>query len=146
MEKLIHQNLSSYHDNYPLLANEQDGFRRAHSTVHSIAQLTNYIYKGLDEKVPTLAVFIDFRKAFDCVQHPVLLQKLKAMNLDVSVIDWVQNYLTCRQQRVFSKGPSINYALRGRGGGSSLQYISIAYYMQKGREEVQIACKNGARN
>ena len=37
--------------------------------------------------------------------------------------------------------PLITYALRGGGGGSSLPYISIAYYMQKGGEGVQIACK-----
>ena len=109
MEKLIHQNLSFYLENNSLLADEQHGFRRAHSMVHSIAQLTNYIYRHLDEKAPTLAVFIDFRKAFDCVQHPVLLEKLSAMNLDDRVIDWRQNYLTNRQQRVYANGYYSNY-------------------------------------
>ena len=109
MEKLIHQRLSTHLETNSLLANEQHGFRKAHSTVHSIAQLTNYIYRDLDEKSPTLAVFIDFKKAFDCVQHPVLLKKLEAMNLDVLGIDWIKDYLTRRQQRVFANGSYSSY-------------------------------------
>ena len=43
----------------------------------------------------------------------------------------------------FGKGPSINYIRTvGEGGGSNLLYISIAYYMQKWGQGVQIACKN----
>ena len=102
LEKLVHQLLSAYLENNSLLAKEQHGFRRNHSTVHSIAQLTNYVSKKMDNKLPTLAVFIDFKKAFDCVQHPVLLEKLKALNLDESVINWIRDYLTHRQQRVYA--------------------------------------------
>ena len=72
------------------------------STVHSAAQLINYVNKKLDSKVPTLAVYVDFRKAFDCVQHPVLLGKLADLNLDDSVISWVDSYLSNRQQRVLA--------------------------------------------
>ena len=111
MEKLVHQYLSAYLEQGSLLAAEQHGFRKDHSTVHSIAQLTSYINKRLDDKFPTLAVFIDFKKAFDCVQHPVLLDKLRAMNLDMSVIDWIDNYLTDRQQRVFANGSYSSYQI-----------------------------------
>ena len=75
LEKLVHHHLSHYLESSLLLAKEQHGFRRAHSTVHAIAQLTSHINKKLDAKLPTIAVFMDFRKAFDCVQHPVLLDK-----------------------------------------------------------------------
>ena len=75
MEMLIHHQITHYLENNSILAKEEHGFRKAHSTVHAIAQLTNHINKKLDAKLPTVAVFIDFKKAFDCVQHPVLLEK-----------------------------------------------------------------------
>ena len=43
----------------------------------------------MDLQLPTLVTYIDFRKAFDCVQHPTLLNKLAALNLDSAVVDWV---------------------------------------------------------
>ena len=102
MEKLLHSQLSTHLDNGSFLADEQYGFRKARSTVQAIAQLTNYICKKQDVRLPTLAVFIDFRKAFDCVQHPLLLKKLEGMNIDGSAVEWVKSYLTGRQQRVFA--------------------------------------------
>ena len=75
LEKLIHQQLSKFFEENSLLAEEQHGFRRNHSTIHAISQVTGYINKKMDAKLATAAVFIDFRKAFDCVQHPVLLGK-----------------------------------------------------------------------
>ena len=102
MEKLIHQQLSNHLESESLLAEEQHGFRKKHSTVHSIAQLTNYISKRIDRRVPTLATFIDFRKAFDCVQHSVLMGKLADLDVDKTVLEWVGNYLKNRKQRVYA--------------------------------------------
>ena len=78
----------------------QHGFREGRSTLHSIAQFTKYVNTKLDLKLPTLVTYIDFRKAFDCVQHNVLLRKLKALGLGESVIGWLDSYLTGRKQRV----------------------------------------------
>ena len=85
-----------------LLADEQHGFRKNHSTLHSIEQITSFVDKKMDAKLPTAAVFIDFRKAFDCVQHPVLIQKLRNLGFSNTVLDWVSSYLTNREQRVFA--------------------------------------------
>ena len=58
-----------------LLANKQHGFRKNHSTVHAIAQVTSFINKKLDVRLPTIPTFIDFRKAFDCVQHQICYRR-----------------------------------------------------------------------
>ena len=100
LEKLVHAQLSNYLEDGGLLNNMQHGFRKNHSTIHSIAQLTGYINKKMDSSIPTLAVFIDFRKAFDCVQHSVLLDKLTQLNLNNSATEWIGSYLTSRKQRV----------------------------------------------
>ena len=102
LEKLVHSQLSSYLEDRESLNDAQHGFRKDHSTVHSIAQLTKYINVKMDSATPTMAVFVDFRKAFDCVQHDVLLTKLSNLNLDCSVVQWVKSYLALRKQRVLA--------------------------------------------
>ena len=102
LEKLIHSQLSTYLESDSLLSEKQHGFRKNHSTIHSVAQLTDYISKKMDVRLPTLAAFVDFRKAFDCVQHPLLLSKLKQLGFDTSTIDWIASYLSDRSQRVLA--------------------------------------------
>ena len=102
LEKLIHSQLSGYIEENSLLDASQHGFRKGHSTIHSVAQLTNFISTKMDTKLATLVTYIDFRKAFDCVQHSVLLGKLQRLGLGHSVIKWIESYLTLRKQRVYA--------------------------------------------
>ena len=104
LEKLIHKQLSEYLEVQSLLIEEQHGFRKDHSTIHSVAQVTNYVNAKMDSRMCTLATYIDFRKAFDCVQHTVLINKLAAVGLGESTIDWISSYLSCRKQRVLANG------------------------------------------
>ena len=98
----MHKQLSSYLEDGGHLNEVQHGFRKSHSTMHSVAQLTSYINTKMDSTIPTLAVFIDFRKAFDCVQHNVLLNKISQLDLSISVQDWIKSYLTSRKQQVYA--------------------------------------------
>ena len=144
LEKLMHYHLSAYLENNSLLTKEQHGFRKDHSTVHSIAQLTNYVHKKLDNRLPTVAVFIDFKKAFDCVQHPILLDKLGAMNLDETVTNWIKDYLTHRQQRVLANDTysSFQNVTQGVPQGSVLGplfYIIYANDLSKVVKNCEIA-------
>ena len=81
LEKLVHVQLTACLEENSILEDVQHGFRKNHSTVHSVAQLTNYINVKKDIEVPTLATYINFRKAFDCVQHDTLINKLKCSSL-----------------------------------------------------------------
>ena len=69
----------------------------------------------MDNKVPTLAAFIDFRKAFDCVQHPVLLKKLSALKLDEKTLKWVKDYVTNREQRIFANATYSSFQTIAQG-------------------------------
>ena len=109
LEKLIHKQMSDFLEDSSYLIDVQHGFRKNHSTIHSVVQLTSYINTKTDAGLPTLATFIDFKKAFDCVQHPVLLEKLAHANLDVSVVDWVRSYLSLRSQRVYANSTYSSY-------------------------------------
>ena len=98
----MHKQLTNYLEEKSLITSNQHGFRKNHSTVHSIAQLTTYINKKADVGLPTLAAFVDFRKAFDCVQHQILLDKLSELSINERVVKWFRSYLTHRKQRVLA--------------------------------------------
>ena len=104
LEKSIHKQVSTFLDENSLLLDKQHGFRKSHSTLHSAAQLVNYVNTNLDCRRPTLAAYIDFRKAFDCVQHDLLIDKLRRMYLHPTVIDWIGSYLQGREQKVYANG------------------------------------------
>ena len=63
----------------------------------------------MDNKLTTLATFIDFRKAFDCVQHPTLLRKLSNIGLHPDVLKWLQSNLSNRRQRVLANNTYSSY-------------------------------------
>ena len=130
LEKLVHGQLTSYLESESLLVDFQHGFRRGHSTVHSIAQFTDYVSKKIDTGQPTIAAFIDFRKAFDCVQHNVLLQKLRGLNLDEGLLAWVGSYLENREQRVYANSiySSYQYIKQGVPQGSVLGPLFYIIY------------------
>ena len=100
LEKLVHNRLTDYIENNFLLHNNQYGFWKNKSTIDALHQLTGQINCNMDKKYPTLVTFIDFKKAFDCVQHDLLIAKLKL--LDPHTINWLENYLLDRRQSVLA--------------------------------------------
>ena len=85
---------------HELSSDYQLGFQKKRSTETAIVYLTNYILKHMDRQMITGAVFIDLKKAFDLVDHEYLLFKLEHYGVRGSSLDWFQNYLTKRAQRV----------------------------------------------
>ena len=104
LEKLVHSQLSAYLENNTLLNDCQGGFRHGISTINKIAELTDDIYKAMDSKETTVAVFIDFKKAFDTVNHAILLSKLRHMGVRDISQHWFQSYLSNRSQLTLANG------------------------------------------
>ena len=82
LEKVVHQQMS----NHLCYLTRNTVFAKNACTVHSAAQLITFVNKKLDIRTPTLAVFVNFKKLFDCEQRPVLLNKLTRLNMNNSVI------------------------------------------------------------
>ena len=59
--------------------------------MQAISQLLNHIYHGLNRKAPTVALYIDFKKALDCLQFPILIGKLQKMNLEEGAVNWLKD-------------------------------------------------------
>ena len=102
LEKLIHTQLTDHIEENNLISNNQFGFRKQRATTHAITQFLNQVYTNINKSALTAAIYIDFRKAFDCVQHKVLIDKLGTLFLDETTISWINNYLTNRTQRTLA--------------------------------------------
>ncbi len=83
-----------------VLYDRQFGFRKAHSTSHAIITLVEKISKSLDTGKVVVGVFLDLKKAFDTVDHEILLQKLDMYGIKNNLLQWFKSYLSNRTQYV----------------------------------------------
>ncbi len=88
----------SYIEKEHILFEFQFGFRKGHSTTQAITEITKTLRKSIDENLYTCVVFIDFAKAFDTVNHNILLNKLEAYGVRGIPLQWFTSYLSNRKQ------------------------------------------------
>ena len=99
-ERLIHNQLASYFDENNLLCRFQSGFRKKHSTETAVTYFADQILMGMDKGLVTGAVFIDLAKAFDTIDHDVLIHKLKHYGVSDDSLLWFKDYFCARKQFV----------------------------------------------
>ena len=78
----------------------QFGFRKSHSTSHAIITLVDKVSRALDTGKFIVGVFLDLKKAFDTVDHTILLKKLHVYGIRDNHLDWFKSYLNNRTQYV----------------------------------------------
>ena len=76
LKKIVHKVISNHLEANDLLTKFQAGFRKGYSTTSSIVSLTNDIFEGINNQKVTVAVFVDLAKAFNTINHVILLVKL----------------------------------------------------------------------
>ena len=94
----MYTRLKTYLDDKNILFQRQYGFREKHSTQHAILDIVNQIQTNMDDKLFTCGIFIDLKKAFDTVDHHILIQKLQHYGIRGIINDWFSSYLTDRSQ------------------------------------------------
>ena len=87
-------------DTNNILYDKQFGFRKSHSTSHAIITLVDKVSRALDTGKFIVGVFLDLKKAFDTVDHTILLKKLHAYGIRDNHLDWFKSYLNNRTQYV----------------------------------------------
>ena len=97
-EKLMYSRLTKFVKDCHILYDQQYGFRSKHSTQHAILDIVNTILQNMDNGKFSCGVFIDLKKAFDTVNHEILLAKLENYGVRGVINSWFRSYLTDRKQ------------------------------------------------
>ena len=98
-EKIVYDQLYQYLNDNQLLSSCQSGFRSLHSTLTALLEATNSWSVNIDNGFLNGVVFIDLKKAFDTIDHEIILRKLSYFGADQATAKWFQSYLSNRTQR-----------------------------------------------
>ena len=102
IEKIVHNRIYNHCNDNNLLDKKQGGFRPNYSTSSTTAFFINDIYNAMNKNEITIAVYIDAMKAFDTVNHNILLKKFEFFGILGKNANWVKNYLSNRKQCTFA--------------------------------------------
>jgi retron-type reverse transcriptase len=100
LEKIAHDQILDFVNDENIFDPLQSGFRKLHSTGTALLRISEDIKAAFHKKEVVLMVFLDFSKAFDTVNHKLLLNKLRQLNFSDAVIKWLESYLSGRTQAV----------------------------------------------
>ena len=110
LERIMYNRLYNHLRENNILYNKQFGFQKNTSADHAILELVNELRQSFDENKFTVGVFIDLSKAFDTIDHKILLHKLKHYGINGNILKWFSNYLSNRQQYIqYDKINRTNY-------------------------------------
>ena len=110
IEYFVNKNLTEYIDKNKILTDRQFGFRKDNSTTYLMLELFDYIYSSKEKSKKPGIIFLDIKKAFDTVNHDILLKKLSHYGFTGTVLKWFKSYLNNRYQST-KLGKKISIAL-----------------------------------
>jgi len=128
LERVIYSQLISYLLQNYLFSDCQSGFRPNHSTQDVLLHVTDSWRKAIDDGA---VAFLDISKAFDSINHDILLSKLACYGVLGDALTWFVSYLSCRQQQVCLQGSSSKWgeASVGVPQGSILGPLLFSIYV-----------------
>lgn len=131
LEKLIYNRVYNYLDKHEILYKYQFGFRPNHSTSLAVLEVVDYCYQNLSAHNDVLGIYIDISKAFDTVDHVILLKKLYHYGIRGSLYEWFKSYLSGRTQfcSIGSEASSLVDVNMGVPQGSILGPLLFLVYM-----------------
>ena len=103
-ERIMYNRIEQFLNESDIIYEYQFGFRKKYSTNHALLSIVEQIRNNLDNKQFACGVFVDLQKAFDTVNHKILLSKLKHYGINGFANKWLSSYLTNRTQSVSLNG------------------------------------------
>ena len=138
-EKIIYSRFYSYFLSKGILHDRQFGFRKYHSTSHALNYSIDQIKECLTQGDHVLGIFIDLSKAFDTIDHDILLQKLQHYGIRGNSLRLIKSYLSNRKQCVSTLGETSDYlaVIYGVPQGSCLGPLLFLVYIN----DINNVCK-----
>jgi hypothetical protein len=131
LEKVMYIRLSSYINKINLIHPSQHGFQPGHSTFMALLDMEEKITKAIDNNEYSIGIFIDLAKAFDTVDHSILLKKMSNYGIRGLQLKWFHSYLKERTQRVLCNGSlsTLGHIEYGVPQGSNLGPLLFLLYI-----------------
>ena len=131
VEKLTYNRLIKFINRKSILTSSQFGFRSAHSTTHAITSIHEKILENVDNNKHTISIYLDLSKAFDSVNHRILLNKLEHYGIRGISLNFFESYLSNRKQFTVVNGETSELLniLCGVPQGSTLGPLLFLLYI-----------------
>ena len=100
LEKVVYARVYKFLTKTEQISETQYGFRAKHSCEHAVGQLIGTILKNLENNKTTISVLLDLSKAFDTIEHSIMLEKLELYGVRGLPLQWFKSYLSDRVMRV----------------------------------------------
>ena len=106
LEKLMYNRLYSFLSSKNIIFRNQFGFRKKHSTSHAVNYSVDKVITEIEKKKHVIGIFIDLSKAFDTIEHGILLDKLEHYGIRGKLHTLIKSYISCRTQQTKILGMS----------------------------------------